>query len=305
MTGIGSNTNSAPRASVLLVGCGNMGFAFLKRWLDRRDATGNDYHVVEPNADLAERARQAGATVYAGASELPEGFDPIAVFFAVKPDMLAAVAPPYSVMRSAVFVSFAAGVPAAFFEECLGPRPIVRAMPNIPVVAGCGTTVSFSNSFVTPGQKALVQDLLALGGFSHAVDREELIDVATAVSGSGPAYIFLIVDLIAEVAMQRALRRACLRDDEGDGRRCRGTRAEGARYSCRTAQAGDEPRRDDRSRARRAQRRQPACRCPARSGDCRPRARPGIATGIGRFFMRRSTLLAIAGESPAGNAGLG
>ena len=136
MTGIGSNANSAPRASVLLVGCGNMGFAFLKRWLDRRDATGNDYHVVEPNADLAERAKQAGATVYAGASDLPEGFDPIAVFFAVKPDMLAAVAPPYSVMRSAVFVSFAAGVPVAFFEECLGPRPIVRAMPNIPVVAG-------------------------------------------------------------------------------------------------------------------------------------------------------------------------
>ncbi|MET3857578.1 pyrroline-5-carboxylate reductase [Rhizobium sp. OAE497] len=205
MTGIGSNTNSAPRASVLLVGCGNMGFAFLKRWLDRRDATGNDYHVVEPNADLAERAKQAGATVYAGASELPEGFDPIAVFFAVKPDMLAAVAPPYSVMRSAVFVSFAAGVPVAFFEECLGPRSIVRAMPNIPVVAGCGTTVSFSNSFVTPGQKAVVQDLLALGGSSHAVDREELIDVATAVSGSGPAYIFLIVDLIAEVAMQLGL----------------------------------------------------------------------------------------------------
>jgi pyrroline-5-carboxylate reductase len=96
-----------------------------------------------------------------------------------------------------LFVSIAAGKTIGFFEKHLGPVAVIRAMPNTPAQVGRGISVACANGKVKADQRALAERLLSSVGEVGWVDDEELIDAVTAVSGSGPAYVFLLAECLA------------------------------------------------------------------------------------------------------------
>ncbi len=193
---------------LLLVGAGKMGGAMLEQWL-RRGLPAAETVVLDPLLDDARRTglEKAGATVIGNAAEA-DGRHYKCLVLAVKPqsmdEALAAVAP-LAGPNSAI-VSIAAGVRLAALEAGFPPRqPIVRAMPNTPAQIGKGVTVAVANAHVTERQRTEIDALLAAVGKVAWVGDEGLIDAVTAVSGSGPAYVFLLAECLEEAARRAGL----------------------------------------------------------------------------------------------------
>jgi len=194
-----------PATTLLLVGCGKMGGALLKGWLERGAAR----HVVVvepgPGADaflgdrLIERHRRG--------EEVPESFLPDVVILAVKPQVMEAAVKPYKryVGRS-LFLSIAAGKTLSYFARHLDDEAaVVRSMPNTPAAVGRGITVACANPRVTPTQRRLAEMLLTAVGEVGWVEDEGLLDAVTAVSGSGPAYVFLMIECLAKAGVAAGL----------------------------------------------------------------------------------------------------
>ncbi|NVD40623.1 pyrroline-5-carboxylate reductase [Ensifer sp. HO-A22] len=187
---------------IVLVGCGNMGFALLEGWVDRAGIPAAGIHVVEPGEPLRQRAVARGATVYDDAAGLPAALRPHAVIIAVKPQIVGSMLGAYHRFTdAAVFVSIAAGVPISTFETTLGEAAIVRAMPNMPASIGKGVIAAFANAHTDDGQLAYVTDLLGAVGSVHWLTEERLVDAATAISGSGPAYLFHFIECLADAGV--------------------------------------------------------------------------------------------------------
>jgi pyrroline-5-carboxylate reductase len=118
------------------------------------------------------------------------------------------IVPDYArfVRPGTVFLSIAAGRPIAFFEQHLGADAvIVRSMPNTPAAVGRGITVLCGNAHVTDDQRAVCQTLLEAVGEVAWVEDEKLLDPVTAVSGSGPAYVFLLMETLAQAGVAAGL----------------------------------------------------------------------------------------------------
>lgn len=197
----------------LLIGCGNMGFAMLRGWL-REDPT-FAVHVVEPIDELRERAAKAGALVVSDIADLPDGLAPVLVFVAVKPNLVAPVLDGCGdfAERGATFVSVAAGVPTASMADVLPiGSAIIRCMPNTPAAIGDGMLVLYARDGVSDDAKHLVSRLLATSGVVAWIDDEAQMDAVTAISGSGPAYVFHFIEALTEagVALGLPAATACL-----------------------------------------------------------------------------------------------
>jgi pyrroline-5-carboxylate reductase len=194
-------------ARLLLVGCGKMGGALLRGWIARGVPPAR-MTVIEPNAqDLAD-IRDRGVAVLADAAALPAAFDPAVVLLAVKPQAMDGALPPYRrfVRPGTVFLSIAAGKTVAYFRKVLGDSAIVvRAMPNTPAAVGRGITVACATAAATKAQRDLCHELLAAVGDVAWVEDEGLIDPVTAVSGGGPAYVFLLIECLAEAGAAAGL----------------------------------------------------------------------------------------------------
>ena len=185
---------------VLLVGCGKMGSALLAGWLERGlDPAG--IVVVEPGPVAA-----SGVTVVASHDRVPQAFAPDVVVLAVKPQVMAVALPPYARYCTATFLSIAAGKPIAFFASVLGEgTAIIRAMPNTPAAVRRGITVCVANGAVDTARRVASQGLLEAVGEVAWVEDEALIDSVTAVSGSGPAYVFLLAEAMAAAGIRAGL----------------------------------------------------------------------------------------------------
>jgi len=193
--------------SLLLVGCGKMGGAMLDGWLEMGFKP-NLIYIVEPHAEAAAALAAYGVTVAPNVEHLPIDLDPGIVIFAVKPQVMADVAGPYKRYRGphTVFLSIAAGTPIKFFEDTLGAdAAVVRAMPNTPAAVGRGITVICANAQVTDAQRDICQKLLEAVGEVATVDDESLIDAVTALSGGGPAYVFLLVECMTQAGIDAGL----------------------------------------------------------------------------------------------------
>ncbi|MDP2206840.1 MAG: pyrroline-5-carboxylate reductase [Alphaproteobacteria bacterium] len=178
--------------NLLLVGCGKMGQALLTRWIDLKLCT--EIHVIEP------AAIDAAVPHVHTLDDLPDNCKPDVIIFAVKPQVLPDMTAAYKrfAAQGALFISIAAGKPISFFESHLGTdAAIVRAMPNTPAAIGQGMTVACANAFVNDAQKKQAQDLLSAVGDFVWVPQERLLDPVTALSGSGPAYVFLLIEAMA------------------------------------------------------------------------------------------------------------
>jgi pyrroline-5-carboxylate reductase len=182
-----------------------MGQALARGWLARgRAATA--IRVV----DTASGARSAAAALGLAASErvAPQSAAvPDVVVIAVKPNQLAtALVELAPGARGSVFLSIAAGKTLAQLEAGLGAgAAVVRAMPNTPAAIGQGISALVANSAVTPAQRALCEELLAAVGATAWLDDEGDMDAVTAVSGSGPAYVFLLIECLERAAVDAGL----------------------------------------------------------------------------------------------------
>jgi pyrroline-5-carboxylate reductase len=185
---------------ILLVGCGKMGSAMLAGWLERGVSPG-DVVVVEPSSPDLGSVR-----VVPSDCAIPPTFVPQVVIFAVKPQVMAEVVPPYARFGQAVFLSIAAGKTIGFFRQHLGAEAtVVRAMPNTPAAVRRGITVCCAEVSVPAAARDLCQSLLEAVGEVGWVDDEALMDVVTAVSGSGPAYIFLLAEAMEAAGLAQGL----------------------------------------------------------------------------------------------------
>jgi pyrroline-5-carboxylate reductase len=185
-----------------------MGGALLAGWLDQGIAA-TDVTIVEPNKDAAEDfVQRLGVNAVTSHEALPENFAPDVVVVAVKPQIMSDVLPPYAKLAAAgpVFLSIAAGKTIQSFEVILGSSAaIVRAMPNTPASVGRGITVGCPNANVSDAQAALCKKLLSAVGEVEWVHDEGLLDAVTAVSGSGPAYIFLLAEAMGHAGRMAGL----------------------------------------------------------------------------------------------------
>jgi pyrroline-5-carboxylate reductase len=187
------------KGELLLVGCGRMGGALLDGWL-AQGLAGEQVAIVEPNEAAHAALEARGCRCTADAAGLPDGFQPALVLFAVKPLMMDALLPDYRRFRAegVVFLSIAAGRNIASFERALGAgAAVVRAMPNTPAAVGRGMTVLVANSAVNDRGRGLCGDLMRAVGETAWIEDEALLDAVTAVSGSGPAYVFHLVECLA------------------------------------------------------------------------------------------------------------
>ena len=168
---------------ILLVGLGKMGGALLTGW------SKNSTYIIstlDPHNIDAD---------YKSATDIKSQFD--VIILAVKPQMMRDVATSlkHLVMPQTLILSIAAGKTIAFYESLFGStQPIIRTMPNTPALIGKGMSVLCGNLSVTKTQKQLAFDLLSAVGHTEWVEDENLMDAVTAVSGSGPAYIFYMIE---------------------------------------------------------------------------------------------------------------
>jgi pyrroline-5-carboxylate reductase len=162
--------------------------------------------AVDPASD-ASRNAGTDLTVVSSLAAVPVGFAPAAVVFAVKPQSAAEVLPAYAKFAgSAVFLSIMAGRTIGGIQAVLGgSAAIVRAMPNTPAAVRQGVTVATPSTSVTSMQRALCESLLRAIGLVEWVEQEELLDPVTAVSGSGPAYVFLLAELMEHAAIEQGI----------------------------------------------------------------------------------------------------
>jgi pyrroline-5-carboxylate reductase len=190
---------------LVLVGCGKMGAAMLRGWL-AGEAAGH-FLVVEPEGALPELSGADRISWHKAADSLPADPAPDAVVFAVKPQIVDSVLPHYRrwARPGTLFLSIVAGKTIAGLARHLGDAAIVRTMPNTPAAIGRGITVACANRLVTPEQRQLCDRLLAAIGESAWVEEEALLDPVTAVSGSGPAYVFLMIEALAEAGEKEGL----------------------------------------------------------------------------------------------------
>lgn len=171
--------------------------------------------AAEPNAELRDSLAREFA-IAAHASNADAARDANIVVLAVKPQMMKTVcAGLREVTQSAhpLVVSVAAGITIAQLDDWLGGNvAVVRCMPNTPALIGAGATGLCANARVTSGQRAIAQNIMDAVGLSRWIDDESAMDTVTALSGSGPAYFFLLVEALEEAAVAQGLPRDAARE---------------------------------------------------------------------------------------------
>jgi pyrroline-5-carboxylate reductase len=184
------------RTKCLLVGCGVMGGALKQGW----EAAKAPFEVVviEPS-NLA---------YLPDLKSLPKEYIPDLVIFAVKPQMIPNILPSYKHFSAegCLFLSIAAGINLDYYHKVLGEEAhVVRAMPNLPVTVGQGMAVLVTRSSLSEEQRLLVSSVFEVSGKAMWLEKESLIDVVTAISGSGPAYFFRLIECLAAAGVANGL----------------------------------------------------------------------------------------------------
>jgi pyrroline-5-carboxylate reductase len=193
--------------AALLIGAGRMGGALIKGWLSAKRFSA--IHVIEPSPSEGMKAMaETGAIVLHPRFEITSLPPLDAAVLAVKPQVLKGET---ALLRAlggagALIVSIAAGITTAFLSAGLGSSArLVRAMPNTPGAIGQGITVLYADAGVGGGDRNLAQMLMGSLGETLWLNDEALMDAVTAVSGSGPAYVFLMAEALADAGRAQGL----------------------------------------------------------------------------------------------------
>ncbi len=191
--------------SLALIGCGKMGSALLKSWSENPDI--QFITVLDPQAqDIISHPK---VTHYTSAAEADDALKSAnAVVLAVKPQIMDKACEQIKpvIPEDALILSIAAGQTIASFETRFGEnRAIIRAMPNTPAAIGKGISVLCANDHVSDTQKETAKSLLSSSGVVEWIEDETLMDAVTALSGGGPAYVFLLIELLAKAGETQGL----------------------------------------------------------------------------------------------------
>lgn len=192
---------------LLLIGCGKMGSALLEGWLGN-DLPGSAIAIVEPHPaeSLKARAAETGIELVATLAQLNRM--PGALMAAIKPQMMTQIMPDIGQRFgiAPLYVSIAAGTPISFFEQIAGDGArVIRVMPNTPSAVGKGASALIGNAAATQADAALAGALLEAVGTVVWLDSESQMDAVTGVSGSGPAYVFHMIEALAEAGEAEGL----------------------------------------------------------------------------------------------------
>jgi len=201
--------------SILLIGCGNMGGAMLSRWHEKFSDNGFEFFVVSPDSLSCQRRLafsekeniDTSLRWYDNIEKFPKNISPDIIVFAVKPQNLAEILPEYKTRFGVtpLYISIAAGKPISFFAEHLGEgAKIIRTMPNTPALVGKAITAICASVNVADADKQTAQKLMEAIGSVVFVDEKDM-DAVTAVSGSGPAYVFLFLEALATAGERAGL----------------------------------------------------------------------------------------------------
>ena len=193
--------------SVVLVGAGKMGTAMLDGWL-AQGLNSKKLIVIEPQPGKSLKALARRGTQINPKPGPKAKADAGAIIVAVKPQTAPEAVPPLGlyVGKSTLVLSIMAGRTIDFLEKSLPPgTAIVRAMPNTPAAIGRGISVAVANAKVSARQRKLASHLLAAIGKVEWVGEEGLIDAVTALSGSGPAYVFLLAEAMTKAGIAAGL----------------------------------------------------------------------------------------------------
>ncbi|MGV8998536.1 MAG: pyrroline-5-carboxylate reductase [Parvibaculaceae bacterium] len=185
---------------LVLVGAGKMGGALLSGWLGKGlDAKTVFVRDPQPAPEVASLIAKQGIALNLSVADIAAK-KPAVVLLAVKPQLMDAVLPELQALVSpdTLFLSIAAGTSLYRLKELLGDEMrAVRAMPNTPAAVGRGMTACYANALVSAEQRATANALLSAVGDVGWVESEPLIDAVTAISGSGPAYVFYLAECLA------------------------------------------------------------------------------------------------------------
>ncbi|ATG37790.1 pyrroline-5-carboxylate reductase ProC (plasmid) [Phaeobacter piscinae] len=177
---------------ITFIGGGNMASAIIGGLISC-GWTPSRITVVDPNAD--QRDRLASEHGIHATDDVASAAAADIIVLAVKPQVIAAVAKQMDAdLSGKLILSIAAGVTIASLESFFGPVAIARTMPNTPALLGLGATGLYVNEHASEAQRVVAKGIIAAFGISVAVEREDLLDAVTAVSGSGPAYYFLMIE---------------------------------------------------------------------------------------------------------------
>lgn len=185
---------------LVLLGCGKMGSAMLQGWLAGGLPSASVW-VNDPNP--SDWLRGTGVHLN---TDLPA--QPAIVLVAVKPQMMGAALPTLAAMGNGttLFVSVAAGTPISYFEQTLGTQtPIIRAMPNTPAAVARGITAIIGNAHASAAHLDLAETLLRAVGQVVRLDHEDQMDAVTGLSGSGPAYVFHMIECMTQAGVAQGL----------------------------------------------------------------------------------------------------
>lgn len=202
-----------PDRPLLLAGCGNMGAALLQGWI-AAGIPAESIRIIEPSG--ADRAVAAGASAAQVFAEAPtDGVMPRAIVLAVKPQIIGSVAPALHPLigPDTLVISIAAGTTLKTLAELTGGHArLIRSMPNTPAAVGRGATVMVARPEVSAEERALTKTLLSAVGSAYEVDNEAHMDAVTALSGSGPAYVFYMIECLARAGTELGLPEALALD---------------------------------------------------------------------------------------------
>ena len=185
---------------LVMLGCGKMGSALLSGWLEQ-GMDPRSVWILDPKP--SEWVFSCGVRIN---EMLPN--DPAVVLVAVKPQMMGEALPRLQRFGAAtsLFISVAAGTPISAFEDVLGrSTPIVRAMPNTPAAVGQGITALIGNDCATNTEIVEAQNLMSAVGQTILLQNEGQIDAVTGISGSGPAYVFHLIETLAQAGVEQGL----------------------------------------------------------------------------------------------------
>jgi pyrroline-5-carboxylate reductase len=193
-----------PPYSLTLVGCGKMGSALIAGWLNKHLIRHAD--IIEPNPIDKALSEQKAVT---HKTSFASGFIQTDILvLATKPQTLALAVKDINgkISKDTLVLSIAAGQSLASLAS-LFPKdqPIIRSMPNTPASIGKAATVAIANRFVSPDQKDMANTLIGASGTISWLEKESMMDAVTALSGSGPAYVFYLIEVLAKAGENRGL----------------------------------------------------------------------------------------------------
>ena len=199
MGGFMQNSDIAKRGLVLL-GCGKMGSAMLEGWL-AGGLPASSVWVTDPNPSDWVQAQGVHLN-----TDLPE--NPAIVLVAVKPQIMRDALPTLAPLGNGdtTFLSVAAGITISTFEDMLGDKtPVIRSIPNTPAAVKQGITAIIGNAHVTEAQLQMAETLLSAIGQTVRLETEDQMDAVTGLSGSGPAYVFHMIECLARAGEAQGL----------------------------------------------------------------------------------------------------